>query len=132
MKIESEKVIVNASSKEVFDFLSETKNIEELLPLDNIKEFKSSEKECSFKVQGGITITLIQDELVPTNAIKMKSGEKSPFPFNLTIHMEDHAENQTLGFINFEGEVNPFLKMMVQKPLSNLFNYMSNKMKEKF
>ena len=132
MKIESEKVIVNASSKEVFDFLSETKNIEELLPLDNIKEFKSSEKECSFKVQGGITITLIQDELVPTNAIKMKSGEKSPFPFNLTIHMEGHAENQTLGFINFEGEVNPFLKMMVQKPLSNLFNYMSNKMKEKF
>lgn len=132
MKIESEKVIVNASSKEVFDFLSETKNIEELLPLDNIKEFKSSEKECSFKVQGGITITLIQDELVPTNAIKMKSGEKSPFPFNLTIHMEDHAENQTLGFINFEGKVNPFLKMMVQKPLSNLFNYMSNKMKEKF
>jgi hypothetical protein len=46
--------------------------------------------------------------------------------------MVDHAENQTLGYINFEGEVNPFLKMMVQKPLSNLFNYMSNKMKEKF
>jgi hypothetical protein len=36
------------------------------------------------------------------------------------------------GYIHFDGEVNMFLKMMVETPLTNLFNYMSNKMKEHF
>lgn len=132
MIIESQKVEVNAPAEDVFTFLSNAKNIEELLPADNIKDFQATETQCSFKVQGGITITLIQDSLVPHSEIKMVSGEKSPFPFNLTIHMGEDATKQTIGYIYFDGEVNAFLKMMVQKPLTNLFNYMSQKMKEKY
>ncbi len=132
MVIESQKVEVSATTEEVFTFLSNAQNIEELLPADNIKDFQATETQCSFKVQGGITITLIQEKLVPNNEIKMVSGEKSPFPFHLTIHMGEDVTKQTIGYIHFDGDVNPFLKMMVQKPLTNLFNYMSQKMKEKY
>lgn len=131
MKIESQRVEVKTTQKEVFEFLSNAKNIEEFLPQDNIKEFQADEKSCSFKVQGGITITLIQDTLVPFERIEMKSGEKSPFPFDLTIFIES-IEGKTVGYLTFDGEVNSFLKMMVQKPLTNLFNYMSVKIKEKY
>lgn len=131
MKIESQRVEVNAAPKEIFEFLSETKNIEELLPQDNIKEFVSDENSCAFKVQGGITISLVQDQLVPHERIEMKSGEKSPFPFDLTIFIE-LIDGKTVGYLTFDGEVNSFLKMMVQKPLTNLFNYMSVKIKEKY
>lgn len=131
MKIESQRVEVNAAPKEIFEFLSHTKNIEELLPQDNIKEFQSDEESCSFKVQGGITITLVQDNLVSNERIEMKSGEKSPFPFDLTIFIES-IDGKTVGYLTFDGEVNSFLKMMVQKPLTNLFNYMSVKIKEKY
>ena len=34
--------------------------------------------------------------------------------------------------IEFDGEVNAFLKMMVEKPLLNLFNYMANKLSKQF
>lgn len=132
MIIESQKVEVNAPPEVVFTFLSNAKNIEELLPADNIKDFQATENQCSFKVQGGITITLVQESLEPFSEIKMTSGEKSPFPFQLSIHMGEDATKQTIGFIHFEGDVNPFLTLMVQKPLTNLFNYMSQKMKEKF
>lgn len=131
MKIESQRVEVNAERNEIFEFLSHTKNIEELLPQDNIKDFQSTDQTCSFKVQGGITITLVQDQLVPFERIEMKSGEKSPFPFELTIFLES-IEGKTVGYLTFDGEVNSFLKMMVQKPLTNLFNYMSVKIKEKY
>ena len=80
MVIESQKVEVSATTEEVFTFLSNAQNIEELLPADNIKDFQATETQCSFKVQGGITITLIQEKLVPNNEIKMVSGEKSPKP----------------------------------------------------
>ena len=131
MIIESQRVTVDAYPEKVFAFLSNAKNIEELLPHDNISDFQGEDKKCSFKVQGGITITLEHDQLVPFERIEMKSGEKSPFPFTLTIFLEE-MNDKTAGYIKFDGEVNAFLKMMVQKPLTNLFNYMSQKMKEKY
>lgn len=129
MKINSEKVKVQADTATIIVFLKDTNNLIHLLPQDNISDFKSTEEECSFKVQGGITISLIQDGVEGSDKLFLKSGEKSPFPFRLTVNLSPE-ENETEGFIHFDGEVNMFLKMMVEKPLTNLFNYMSNKLME--
>jgi len=129
MKLESEKVLVNASSSELIDFLKDPANIFKILPQDHVSDFKSDANECSFKVQGGFQISLVQDG-VTGNILHLKSGEKTPFPFKLNINLNEVDAAQTEGFIEFDGEVNMFLKMMVEKPLSNLFNYMSKKLKE--
>ncbi len=130
MKLDSNKVKVKAKKEEIKTFLSDSNNLIHLLPQDSISDFKSSVEECSFKVQGGIIISLIQDGQ-EDDKLFLKSGEKSPFPFKLTINLEE-CDSVTIGYINFDGEVNMFLKMMVEKPLKNLFNYMSDKLKEHF
>ena len=130
MLLKSETVIITASIEDVKVFLKNSKNLELLLPQDKISDFKADEKECSFKVQGAIIISLIQNGSEETK-IFLKSGEKSPFPFSLTVFLDE--ENQkTKGFIEFSGELNPFLKMMVEKPLQALFNFMSHKLEEHF
>lgn len=131
MKIESKKQIVPASISEVYNYLINTENIGELLPKNEVKDFQGTEKDCSFKVQGGITISLIQSELVPQNEIKLVSGEKSPFPFHLVVYLNE-VDGQTEGYIAFDGEVNAFLQMMVKKPLTNLFDHMSGELKNVF
>ncbi len=130
MTLDSEKVIVNASKPEIIDFLKDANNLIHLLPQDNISDFKSDETQCSFKVQGGIIISLIENGF-EEDKLFLKSGEKSPFPFDLTINLTE-LEAGTEGFIHFDGKVNAFLKMMVEKPLRNLFNYMSKKLEERF
>jgi hypothetical protein len=130
MQILSQEVEIHATTNQVLEFISISSNIEKLLPQDKISDFKFDEISCSFKVQGGIIISLIQsgrDE----NKLYLTSGEKSPFPFKLTIHTFTTNEG-CRGFIEFNGEVNAFLKMLVEKPLSALFNYMTNQMKEQF
>lgn len=129
MKIESTTVQVNAAQTDVLTFLQDARNFSHLLPQDKITDWKATEEQCSFKVQGGITITLVQNGTADNDKVLMKSGEKSPFPFNLIIHVNPNGES-TEGYITFDGEVNMFLKMMVEKPLTNLFNYMSNKLME--
>ena len=99
--------------------------------MDKVSNFKSDKDSCSFKVQGGITISLIQNGK-EDGKIFLKSGEKSPFPFKLTVHLNQLEEEVTEGYIEFDGEVNAFLKMMVEKPLLNLFNYMSHKLSKQF
>ncbi|RFC55127.1 SRPBCC family protein [Brumimicrobium aurantiacum] len=131
MKIDSNKSIVNAPIEEVFAFLQNTENIGKLLPENEVKDFRGTATECSFKVQGGITISLVQSDLKPNNEIRMTSGEKSPFPFKLSVLLSD-ADGKTEGFIAFDGEVNAFLKMMVKKPLTNLFNHMTGELKQVF
>jgi hypothetical protein len=130
MELKSSQVTVKATKEQIITFLSNSENLLLILPQDKISDFKSNKESCSFKVQGGITISLVQngnDE----NKLFLKSGEKTPFPFNLTVYL---AENGlfTDGYIHFDGEVNAFLKMMVEKPLSALFNYMSEKLKTHF
>lgn len=131
MKINSQTVIVSAPQQTVFDFLKDANNLIHLLPQDKITDFKATKDECSFKVQGGVIISLVHDGEEGIDKLFMKSGEKSPFPFRLTIHTANKSD-QTEGRIDFDGEVNMFLKMMVEKPLTNLFNYMSNKLKEHY
>ena len=131
MKINSNTVIVSAPQQEVFDFLKDANNLLHLLPQDKITDFKATKDDCSFKVQGGVIISLIHDGEEGIDKLFMKSGEKSPFPFRLTINTGD-ISGKTEGRIEFDGEVNMFLKMMVEKPLTNLFNYMSNKLTEHF
>ena len=131
MKIDSDKVSVKASQQDVFDFLTDSNNIMYLLPQDDISDFKATKEECSFKVKGGIIISLVQDGNEGIDKIFLKSGEKSPFPFKLTLFNTVKDEGIE-GYIHFDGEVNMFLKMMVEKPLTNLFNLMSKKLSERF
>lgn len=131
MKLESDKVIVNASVPVIIDFLKNAENLYELLPKDNISDFKADPNQCSFKVQGGFEISLVQNGITG-NVLHLKSGEKTPFPFNLNINLKEIDATRTEGNIEFDGDVNMFLKMLVEKPLGNLFNYMSRKLKDKY
>lgn len=131
MKIESTKVVVAANQETVAAFIKDSQNLIHLLPKDQISDWKSTADQCSFKVQGGVIISLIQDGAEGNSKIYMKSGEKSPFPFRLTIHIETEGDH-SIGYIVFDGDVNVFLKMMVERPLTALFNLMSENLKVYF
>lgn len=124
MIIESKHVTVSARPERVTSFLKDAQNLIHLLPQDQISDWKATSEMCSFKVQGGVIISLVQLGSEGTSKVFLSSGEKSPFPFKLTVHLEPEGEN-TAGFLVFDGEVNVFLKMMVEKPLTALFNMMS-------
>ncbi|MEO9532102.1 MAG: hypothetical protein ABJG68_06750 [Crocinitomicaceae bacterium] len=133
--IDSQKVIINAKSEEVFTFLSDFNNIKELLPQDKISDWTSTVDDCSFKIQGAATIPLVKDSVEPNNKIKIVSGPKAPFPFKMNVfinELDGGDGNSCQGYLHFEGDINAFLKMMVVKPLTNLFDYMAHKLQTKF
>jgi carbon monoxide dehydrogenase subunit G len=131
MIIESSPAVANASVDEVFAFLREVSNLHHLLPLDKIKDWESSSDHCCFKVQGGIIIPMeyLSDEK-PTKLI-LKSGAKSPFPFTLTVNLEDSGL-QTKGQLIFDAKVSKMIQLVAEKPLRNLFNTMATKLTERF
>ncbi len=128
-EIKSKEVKVNQSAVVVFDYLNDMQNFIHLLPQDKISEWKATADTCSFKVQNAATIELIKDSVSSPNLIKLKSGEKSPFPFTLDIHINDEGDTCS-GYNVFNGKLNAFMRMVAEKPLAALFNHMADKLVE--
>ncbi len=131
MVIESTPAVAKVSIQEVFSFLRDVSNLYHLLPLDKIKDWEASSEHCSFKVQGGIIIPMEFLSENQPNQLVLKSGVKSPFPFTLTVNL-NQVEDQTEGQLIFDAKVSKMIQLVAEKPLRNLFNTMATKLTERF
>ena len=129
--IESKKVEVNASPTEVFQFVHDLRNLKELLPQDKISEWEGHEDRCSFKVAGAYKIGLEHKSAEEPTSIVLKASEGSPIDFDLHIAL-DQLDGGTAASMVSNLNVNPFMKMMVEKPLKSLFDYIADQLKAKF
>ncbi|MBK8612073.1 MAG: SRPBCC family protein [Flavobacteriales bacterium] len=126
-RIESKQVDIAKPAAQVYAFLQDMNNFQQLLPQDRISEWKSDGTSCSFKVQGAATIGLKLDGGTPNSVVRMVSSERSPFPFTLTVNLEERGDSTHAGQV-FEADLNPFIKMMVESPLKHLFDHIADKM----
>ena len=72
-------------------------------------------------------IGLKKESQVESNLIKISSFGKVPFTFTLDIHLVEKENDTCEAYMLFEGDINAFMKMMVEKPLSNFFNMLVTK-----
>jgi carbon monoxide dehydrogenase subunit G len=132
MRIESTKVDLKKSREEVFSFVSDFRNFEHLIPKDKVSKWTATEDSCSFNINGMADIGMkIQSTVMPSQ-VNIISDGKNPFDFTLTVFIEEKINNESIANLVFDAEVNPFLKMMVEKPLTNFFNMLAERLKVMF
>lgn len=105
--------------KMVFDVLSDMSKLElmkDKLPTDTITDFTCTSDSCSFSVApvGRVTFVVIDRE--PNKTIKFKS-EQLPFEVNVWVQLVSKADDDTRMKITLRADLNPFIKPMVNKPL---------------
>jgi hypothetical protein len=128
MKIESKKAIVNTSAEKAFNFISDFNNFKNLLPNDKISDYQSTSDSCSFNINGMANISMRIKSRVPNSKLEVISEGKNPFNFLLTILLDEKTVNTCEAVIIFDADVNPFVKMMIETPLTNFFNMLSEKL----
>ena len=128
--IETEKKISSNSIQRLFDFLSDMNNFEKLMPEGKIEKWESSEDQCEFTIKGMARIGLKKETVESPGKILISSFGKVPFSFKLDILLEEKSNESTEAHMIFKGDINPFMKMMVEKPLKNFFNMLVDKASE--
>ncbi len=118
--LESKQVIIAQKPQEVFDFLSNFKNIGSLMP-EQVEQFKTDGDTCSFTIKGMATLGLAYESKSPNNEVVMCSNGKVPFDFKLRCKILESGEQSQLQLF-LDADLNPFLKMMAEKPLTNFLN----------
>lgn len=127
-KIESKQVSVAAPATEVFTYLNDLNHFEDLLPPDRIEDWRSDEDSCRFKIKNVSEIGFKKKTSDAPTYLQLESDEKSPFPFTINIHLKDVDGNACEVYQVIDADINPFLKMMVEKPLTKLFDYIADRL----
>ncbi len=126
-RIESKHLVIPKSATGVSTFLTELNNIALLLPQDKISNFVATDKTFGFKISGAIPVEL---ELINVDAgklIQLKTTANNSFQFTLDIFIkEDGTGCEVYQVCN--ADINTFMKMMIEKPLSALFDYMVDRL----
>ncbi len=123
MNLEGRKIIVNKSAKELVEMLSTPEGYKELMP-DSLQSFEVRDQGFKFSLKGMPEIALVIQE-VTENQVTLKSASSS-LDFALKGMMNQISDNQTEVQLLFEGKFNPFIKMMVEKPLKNFIDALTD------
>ena len=127
MNLEGRKIIVNKSSSKLAGMLKNPEDYKDLMP-EGLQSFEAREDGFKFGLKGMPEIALKIDN-VSDKEVVLKSAS-SNLDFALTGSMNPLNEKQTEVQLLFEGKFNPFIKMMVEKPLQNFINSLTDKIEQ--
>ncbi|MCW3076979.1 MAG: hypothetical protein JWO32_1588 [Bacteroidetes bacterium] len=128
--IKSEITQTHSPLDKLFDFISDFKNLDTILPHDKIEDFKYNGDECSFNIKGIAAMKIKMAEKRPHEFILFSSNGLSKFNFDLKVFFIGNASDKGECRIELVGDLNPFIKVMAEKPLTKLVNTMAHKLAE--
>lgn len=128
--IVSETYRTVSALKSLFEFLGDFKNFGNILPEDKVTDFNFSGDECSFNIKGITKMSIRLTEKKEFEYILFKSEGLAKFNFFLKAIFLGSPESSGECRIELSGDMNPFIKSMAEKPLTELVNSMSVKLSQ--
>ena len=124
MHLESPKKTVEKQQQPLFDFLTEVKNYEQLMP-ESIEKFEVLNlKAFLFQLKGMPEIQLeIKETREPEQVVLGALSEK--LPFTLTVDISAVAEEKSEVQLFFEGKFNAMMGMMIKSPIQKFIDTLS-------
>ena len=123
MNLESTKVNVKKSAKDIFEHFSEMKNFEQIMP-ENTQKFEVDGDSFLFSLKGMPEIRLVLKEKTEYSNITLGAAS-SKLPFTLAANISEVSENESTVQLTFDGDFNPMMAMMVKKPLGKFIETLS-------
>jgi hypothetical protein len=124
MNIEGTKVTTQKSAKEVYTFFTELLNFENLMP-ENIEKFEVDGDSFVFGLKGMPEIRLVLKEKIEYSRIVLGAAS-SKLPFTLAANIEEVSENSSTVQLQFDGDFNPMMTMMIKKPLTKFIDTLTD------
>ncbi|WP_156308451.1 SRPBCC family protein [Sphingobacterium endophyticum] len=129
MTVIQNTVEINKPITEVYNFLSDMNNHEQLMP-ENIEKWTSTADEARFTIKNMAKLSLRISERLENKELVSIPIEEAPFPLTLRWKLEPNSDNSTNATFVIEAGLNMMMKMMASGPLQKLVDFQVNKLKE--
>lgn len=131
VNLKSDKIVINKSAENIFDFLTDFNNFENIMP-EQIQEWQSTMTTCEFQIKGLTRMSMKIDKKNPFSKIIIKPNGETPFDYSLNVNLSELELDKTEAQLFIAADMNPMIAMMAKKPLQNFINIISEKLKENF
>ena len=129
MTIIENEISVGRPIEEVFTFLADMNNHQQLMPA-NIYNWQSTKDEASFTIQNMAKLTLKIENRIANKEITAIPSEKAPFEIELKWSVIAVGEKSTLAKLVIYADLNPMMKMLASGPLQKLVNHQTQSLEE--
>lgn len=127
-EIQSDKLSINRNAQKIYDFLSDLRNYENLMPSSDVSDFNATKEKAELSLKGLGQFNITIEEQVQASLIRLKPKGKLPFSFNIEWHITDNGdEANVVGKIN--ADLNMFMKMMAEPKLRSFVDQQAHKLK---
>ena len=123
----SQETTANISSQGFFTKFSNLNNLKDFLPQE-IQDFESTTDSCSFKISQLPKLSLHIIEKLEYSLIKLQS-KNNQIDFQMCCHIHAINQNSCTVILEINMELNLMMKMMVEKPITNFLNVLSDKLR---
>ena len=120
MNIEGKKVLIAKSSKEAYNFFMTLENFELLMPTSTEK-FEVEGDSFLFGLKGMPEIRLVLGNSVEYSKVSLGAAS-SKLSFTLEANISSFSDSSCEVQLQFDGDFNPMMAMMVKKPLTNFID----------
>lgn len=129
MNLESPKVTVGKSAEYLFDALTDVRNFEKLMP-ESIAKFEvTDEKSFIFGLKGMPEIKLRLKDKTPHSRVELGAASDK-LPFSLVADLAEVDSNSTTVQLQFSGEFNPMMAMMIKGPITKFLETLAGNMEK--
>lgn len=122
------KTTINKSPADVYSFLSDLNNHQQLMP-ENIYNWSSSTDEARFTIQNMAKLALKVSSRKQNEEIIIVPSEDAPFPVELKWNLADAGNGTTDATYTISAELNMMMKMLASGPLQKLADHQTTKLK---
>lgn len=115
MNITSEKVQISKKPAAFFALMADLNNMKMVMP-ESVIRFEADENTFVFGLKGMPDVRLLIEEIREPDLLKFKAAS-SKLDFTLSCVLEENEQGAQIQYL-FEGNFNPMMKMMVERPLT--------------
>jgi carbon monoxide dehydrogenase subunit G len=127
-EIQSEALSIDRNAEQVFAFLNDMRNYENLMPSSDVSDFSATEDKAELSLKGLGKFNITVEDKIPSSLIRLKPQGKLPFSFNIEWHISSQGDQAiVVGKIN--AELNMFMKMMAEPKLRSFVDQQAHKLK---
>jgi len=129
MNLESPKVTTQKSQQEMFNFLTQVENYEQVMPQSLEKFEVTGQQSFIFSLKGMPQIELeIKETREPELVVLGSTSDK--FDFSIDLIIEPAGESQSEVQLLFNGKFNTMMAMMVKGPLKKFIDTLSQNIQQ--
>jgi len=127
MTVIESSTVVNKPIEQVYTFLSDLNNHQQLMP-ENIYNWSSTTDEAHFTIQNMAKLAIKISSRVENKELIALPSEKAPFDMELKWAVEDNGNGSTTATYTLSADLNMMMKMLALKPLQNLVDHQTERL----